>query len=232
MKPYIIAHMAMTIDGKASGSFLNHPAFASASEYYYGIHRELRTYCDGFACGRETMEGSFTNHRTIDLTPYEGIEVPPGDYMSEKSDFYAICFDTYGRVGWTEKYITDEDPGYNRCAIVEVLTHRANPAYLAYLRSIKVNYIFAGDDTINLSIAMRKLKTLFRIQTLILEGGPDLNQSFQNEGMIDDLSLIIAPITAGKDAKSVFGTSINEEYVLIHHRIHDDGSIYLRYSKA
>lgn len=232
MKPYIITHMTMSLDGKATGSFLNTPTALKSTEYYYGIHRELRTYSDAFACGRHTMEESFTNHHKIDLAPYEGIEVPRSDFMSEKSEFYAVCFDTYGQVGWTQKYIEDEDSGYDKAAIIEVVTKKAPKAYLAYLRSKKINYIIAGDEKIDIAVALRKLKQLFKIHTLVLEGGPTLNQSMQNLGFIDDLSIVVAPIIAGADAKPLFLNGNIEEYVLIHHRIHEDGSIYLRYSKA
>ena len=232
MKPYIIAHMMISLDGKASGEFLTSDTASTSSEYYYNIHHELRSYADAFACGRVTMEESFTHYHQLDLTPYENIEIPQSEYyMSEKSEFYAVCFDTYGRVGWTHKYIQDDDPSYDHAAIIEVVSKQVPTAYLAYLRSKKINYIIAGDTQIDIPLALSRLKKLFRSQTLILEGGPTLNQSIQNLGLIDDLSLVVIPALGGKDAKPLFLDSCLEEYVLTHHRIHDDDSLYLRYSK-
>lgn len=232
MKPYIITHMMISLDGKATGNFLYSSVGESASEYYYGIHRELRTYADGFACGRRTMEESFTKYRQIDLAPYQNENVNAGDFVAEKSDFYAICFDTFGRVGWEDALIHDEDSGYDHCGIIEVVSKRAPKAYLAYLRSKKISYIIAGEIKIDIALALQKLKQLFKINTLILEGGPTLNHSFQREGFVDDLSLVVCPMIAGNDAKTLFLDGNEEEYVLIHHRIHEDGSIYLRYSKS
>lgn len=232
MKPYIITHMTISLDGKATGDFLNSPTAIKSEEYHNNIRKELRTYADAFACGRHTMEKRFTQHREIDLTPYEGVEVPRSDYMSEKSEFYAVCFDTYGHVGWEQKFIDDENSSYDKAEIIEVVCKKAPKSYLAYLRSKKINYIIAGDDQIDISLALRKLKQLFRIHTLILEGGPSLNQSIQNAGFIDDLSLVITPVIAGENAKPLFLDGNIEEYVLIHHRIHEDGSLYLRYSKV
>ena len=57
-RPYIICHMTMSLDGKVTGNFLSDAACAPATELYYQINRDYKA--DGFACGRVTMEGSFT----------------------------------------------------------------------------------------------------------------------------------------------------------------------------
>ena len=57
-RPYIICHMTTSIDGKVTGDFLFRDECSEAVEEYYEINRKLK--CDGFICGRVTMEGSFT----------------------------------------------------------------------------------------------------------------------------------------------------------------------------
>ena len=52
----------------------------------------------------------------------------------------------YGKLGWTTSKIVDEDPGYGNAHIIEVLCEDASDAYLAYLQSIGVSYIFAGKE--------------------------------------------------------------------------------------
>ncbi|WP_176462525.1 dihydrofolate reductase family protein [Paenibacillus odorifer] len=49
----------------------------------------------------------------------------------------------------------------------------------------------------NFSVVVRKLKQLFSIDELMLEGGGVLNGSFLNEDLIDELSLVIVPIVDG-----------------------------------
>lgn len=55
---------------------------------------------------------------------------------------------------------------------------------------------------------MEKLKELFSIDKLMLEGGGFLNDSFLNEGLIDELSLILVPIVdGGSNSVTLFETS-------------------------
>ena len=106
------------------------------------------------------------------------------------------------------KKIVDEDPGYGNAHIIEVLCEDASDAYLAYLQSIGVSYIFAGKEDLNLPLALDKLYRLFSIQKLLLEGGSVINGAFARENMIDELSLVLVPTVAGKDGKPLFYDSI------------------------
>ena len=57
MKPYVICHMLMSIDGKVTGKFLSEESIATSIERYYEINRKLTK--DALALGRVTMEESF-----------------------------------------------------------------------------------------------------------------------------------------------------------------------------
>lgn len=57
-RPYVICHMTTSIDGKVTGDFLNRKEREAAIEEYYRLNREIPA--EAFACGRVTMEGSFT----------------------------------------------------------------------------------------------------------------------------------------------------------------------------
>jgi riboflavin biosynthesis pyrimidine reductase len=68
---------------------------------------------------------------------------------------------------------------------------------LYYLQRKQISYIFAGKTELDFHSALEQLATLFPIQTLMLEGGGHLNGSFLNEGLIDELSLLLLPIADG-----------------------------------
>ncbi|MBQ4067597.1 MAG: hypothetical protein IJD22_08135 [Clostridia bacterium] len=76
-RPYIICHMVVSLDGKVTGEFLSRPEAQQACSVYYEINRELR--CNGFICGRVTMESSFTGGYYPELCGY--------DEILEKTDF-------------------------------------------------------------------------------------------------------------------------------------------------
>ncbi len=214
-RPYIICHMVTSVDGKVTGDFLFSPECAGATEIYYDINRRLCT--DGFICGRVTMEGSFTGGYYPDLTEYKAIDCCE-DFIPEKlSGFYAVAFDTKGRLGWKSDKIIDpdEDPGYNNAQIIEVITKSADKRYLGFLRAMNIAYIFAGESEIDIELALFKLKNLFGCQKLLLEGGSIINGSFERAGVIDEISLVTAPVVADKNDKPLFYDSQFSAFELV-----------------
>ena len=198
-RPYIICHMTTSIDGKVTGEFLSLPESEAAVEAYYEINRKYKA--DAYACGRVTMEGSFTGGFQPDLTPFSDAKVERTDYIADtEANFFAVAFDRKGRLGWTDSRIHDEDPGYDDAHIINVMCEElVSDAYLAYLKRIGVSYLFAGKTELNLLLAAEKLKALFGIETLLLEGGSVINGAFQREGLVDELSLVVSPVVARKE---------------------------------
>lgn len=233
-RPYIVCHMVTSIDGKVTGDFLSSPQCEKATEIYYDINRTLNS--NGFICGRVTMEGSFTGGWYPDLSRYKAVkhhENLKKDYVpDELSGFYAVAFDTNGKLGWKSNKIIDldGDPGYDGAQIIEVLSENADERYLGYLEEMKIPYIFAGKDKIDVETALLKLKNFIGIDKLLLEGGSILNGAFQRAEVIDELSLVVAPITADKDDKPLFMDGKADSFKLTKAEIKDDVMI-LNYKK-
>ena len=228
-RPYIICHMTTTLDGKVTGEHLGRANHGPVSEIYYEYNRFF--HADAYACGRITMEGSFTGGWYPDLSEYEPA-FSPIDYLVDDLDgFYAVAFDPHGRLGWKSNRIidADEDPGYDKAQIIEVLTHQVSGQYLTYLQSMGIPYIFAGDAEIDIDEALFKLKAYFGIQTLLLEGGSILNGAFQRAGVIDELSLVVDPAIGG-EGKTLCMDSRVEEYRLADMKNHN-GILWLNYKK-
>lgn len=206
-RPYIICHMTISLDGKVTGDFLFKEQYSEAIEEYYEINRKLK--CDGFICGRVTMEGSFTQGWYPDLSDYEPVNRRTDYIPPELSGFYAVAFDTNGKLGWKSNLIVDpdEDPGYDGAQIIEVLSEKTDERYLGYLEAMKIPYIFAGESKIDIRMALFKLKKLFGINKLLLEGGSIINGSFELADAVDELSLVVAPVVADSNTKPLFNES-------------------------
>lgn len=229
-RPHIICHMTMSIDGKVTGDFLSRPECESATESYYQINRDY--HADAFACGRVTMEESFTHGYQPDLSGFADVVIQHEDYIADKdAGFFAVAFDRHGRLGWQTAKIIDDDPGYDNAHIIEVLCEDASDAYLAYLQSIGVSYIFVGKEELNLSLALDKLYRVFGIKKLLLEGGSIINGAFERENVIDELSLVVAPMIAEADGKPLFYESEIQNYTLTETKSLSDSSIWLHYLK-
>ncbi|MBR4097297.1 MAG: dihydrofolate reductase family protein [Oscillospiraceae bacterium] len=214
-RPYIICHMVTSIDGKVTGNFLFRSECIGATEIYYDINRKLKA--DGFICGRVTMEGSFTDGYYPDLSEYAPVTDRTDFIPQNLSGFYAVAFDTKGRLGWKSEKIIDPDGdvGYDGAQIIEVLTEQADDCYLGYLKAMKIPYIFAGKTEIDVGLALEKLRQAFGCETLLLEGGSIINGAFQRADAIDELSLVVAPVVADKDDKPLFTDSIVADFELI-----------------
>ncbi len=228
MRPYVICHMTTSIDGKVTGDFLYTPHAQSAVETYYEINRRYQG--DAYACGRITMEGSFTGGWYPDLSQYAAAHIDRTDYAADASArYFAVAFDRRGRLGWKASRIYDEDPGYDNAHIIEVLCEDVSDAYLAYLRETGISYIFAGAHEMDVSLALEKLYSLFGIKKLLLEGGSVINGAFQQAGLIDELSLVVAPLTAQQDALPLFAQNSMCCFALKQTQIFKDNVLWLNY---
>lgn len=228
-RPYVICHMVTSIDGKVTGDFLSHSDSQEAIELYYEINR--RYAADAYACGRITMEESFTGRYEPSLTEFTGVGVPEGDYVATRvAKFHAVAFDRRGRLGWKGSEIRDDDPGYDAAHIVEVLTSDVPAEHLAYLRSIGVSYIFTEKGDTGIGIALEKLYSEFRIKTLLLEGGSVINGAFLRAGLVDEISIVIAPVTSGDDGKPLFSDGVLNEFELYDSERHGN-SMHIIYKK-
>ena len=229
-KPNVLCHMLQSIDGKVTGSFLSDAALAPASEVYYALNRELRG--EAFACGRVTMEESFTKGFFPDMTLFEDKQFPTEDYIADpEATYFAVAFDTHGRLGWKSACIADEDPGYDGAHVIEVLCENVDPRYLTYMRRVGVSYIFAGTEELDLPLALHKLKTLFGIERLLLEGGSVLNGSFLRAGFVDAISLVTAPVIAPAEGKTLFDGAESTCFTLAETKTYENGVLWTYYAR-
>lgn len=205
-RPYIIYHMLTSLDGKIAGDFLENPQVLPLHEHYYSIHRNFKA--DAFLCGRVTMQGSFTGESLPDVSEWHGQKYPRTDCVAEKADFYAVAIDTKGKLNWNGARIHDDDPGYDNAHIIEILCKNVDDAYIGFLQSKGISYIFAGSEQLDLPLAMQKLKALFGIEKLLLEGGGIIGGAFAKEDLIDEISFVCAPVIQGSSGQPAFADCI------------------------
>ena len=135
---------------------------------------------------------------------------------------YTITMEYIERTEYTIKLDPDGDPGYDGAQIIEVLSKNVDERYLGYLEEMEIPYIFAGEDKIDVELALFKLKNLVGIDTLLLEGGSIINGAFQRADAIDELSLVVAPVVADKTDKPLFMDSIASDFKLEEIKQYDD----------
>jgi len=138
----------------------------------------------------------------VSMEPYAGkAKVParkPGAAAIARTDFiaregaesYAVALDPSGKLTWRAGDIDGE-------AVITVLSEAVSDDYLAFLQRRGVSYLFGGAKELDLPLVLEKLRSLFGIKTLLLEGGGKINGTFLDAGLIDELSLVYAPVADG-----------------------------------
>lgn len=231
-RPYVVCHMLTSLDGKIDGDFFS----ASETRPALSEYGKLREFydCNATLYGTTTMLGGYAAGEVNDLP--KAADLPKEDYSAPCDvNNYIVSLDPNGILAFDSPY--SERKGRPKAHIIEVLMEKASPDYLAYLHSVGVSYIFAGKDRLDCPLLLHKLKTLFRIDRLMIAGGGVTNWSFAAENLIDELSIVIAP-TANGDTKavSIFEESDNSRspvsFILKETKPLDGNAVWLRYLKT
>lgn len=185
----VICHMYLSIDGKIDGHYMDESGYDISGKYY---DKTIWKMGNANANGRTTAEMYFA-HEKIDYSKYDTHQIDYSDNVI-KSDYYWVVFDRKGKCNWN---VNKVNYGGKTALVVEVLTKQVTKSYLAHLKDIGISYIIAGDDDLDLLLVLRKLKSLFNIDNLILCGGAQINGAFHALGLLDELSLVIAPYIEG-----------------------------------
>lgn len=193
-RPRVICHMISTIDGRI------------VTAHWPGIGEGLREYertgstyaADAWMCGRVTMEHFAGSTRSEHELAREAAARPASGVA--RADFvaagahtpYAVAVDPHGRLLWSASEIDGDH-------VVAILGDGVPDTCLAALREHGVSYLFAGasDGEVDLALALEKLAAAFGIRTLLLEGGGRINGAMLHAGLVDEVSLLVAPIADG-----------------------------------
>ena len=233
-RTYVEIHMMQTIDGKATGNFWRKPDVWQGIKDYGKLIHNLNN--QGFALGRVSMEAN--SDEKPDLSKYKNKEkLEYKDYivpLEKGAKYYLASYDSKGTLGFKNNVINVNewlnDGSELLCQIIEVVTEKVSNEYLHYCRERGISYIICGKEKIDIKISLEKLKKLFKIDKMLLQGGPILDGAFIKEDLIDGISIIISPCTsAGGD--TLFNPSKYTEFKLIEFRELSNSNIWLRYVK-
>ena len=187
-RPYIICHMVASIDGRIDCSMVDK---ISGNEYYETLEK---LDCPVQLEGRVTMEHYNAAKEPFianDTTPFGMTSV----YKAVDSKEYIVAIDTHGRLRWPAAEI-DGVP------LVCIVSEQVPQEYLEMLRNERISYICVGSDAIDLQAAMEILCTDFGVERLAVLGGGHINGGFLAAGLIDEVSLLLAPGIDGRKGQT------------------------------
>ena len=233
-RAYVEIHMMQTIDGKATGNFWR------KSDVYHGIKDYFKLIpnlnCQGFALGRVSMEGNsdekpnLSKYKDKEKLKHEDFIVP----LEKGAKYYLASYDSKGTLGFKNNVININewlnDGSIFLCQIIEVITDQVSNEYLHYCREKGISYIFCGKEKIDIKLSLQKLKKLFKIDKILLQGGPKLDGAFIKDDLIDGISIIISPLTS-EGGDTLFNPSKYTEFKLIEFKQLSNSNMWLRYVK-
>ncbi|MBE6509216.1 MAG: 2,5-diamino-6-(ribosylamino)-4(3H)-pyrimidinone 5'-phosphate reductase [Methanobrevibacter sp.] len=188
MKPYVILNAAMTLDGKiatATGS-----SNISGKKDLERVH-EIRKECDGIMVGIGTVladDPRLTVHK-IDANP--------------EDNPIRVVVDSKCRTP-IDARITNSDAKTIIAVANEYKDELKQSEKYEIFKSRGVKFFFSGDERVDLVALMSYLHEE-GIGKLMLEGGSTLNFSMIKAGLIDEISICVAPmVVGGANAKTFF----------------------------
>ena len=238
--PKIIIMMVSSFDGQAKGKYLFNPN--SPREGLIEFFKEFKAIPhEADIYGANTMKEAYCPGK-VDLTKYKKntIIIPKEDWISpNKLDYFVFTFDRKGEInyensnfdafGWMK---CPEKIGVCKSHAVEVLLENVSNEYLQFLREKKVSYIFAGKEQFDYQLALEKMKKIFKINTVILGGGPTINGIFYEKDLVDEVNIVIFPCSGSGDENiGILGKGKFVEFDLLDLKKFEGGSILLKYRK-
>ncbi|QKD02664.1 RibD family protein [Mesorhizobium loti] len=196
MKPHIICHMLASLDGSLHPSRYTKSPDGGVPDWsglYEKIHGDLEG--DGWIVGRVTMAemSKAAAHPPANAGKVER----PHHFAQRDADSYAVALDASGKVHFSKPDIGGDH-------VVVLLGHGVADSHLAELAADGVSYIVSETTDIDLAAMLDVLGRELGIRRLLLEGGAGINGSFFAAGLVDELSLLIAPALDARAANQGF----------------------------
>jgi 2,5-diamino-6-(ribosylamino)-4(3H)-pyrimidinone 5'-phosphate reductase len=186
MLPRVILHTATSLDGRITN-------FPADLDLYYGL--AARWNPDAILFGSETVLAAVRADPALEVPPeHEEMFTPPKD--AEDSRPLLVIADSRGRVRCWDAirkwpYMRD---------VLALCSTSTPPEYLSYLKDRRIGTIVAGDDHIDMRVALESLNRKYGVKVMRVDSGGTLNSVFLHAGLVDEVSVLIHPFIAGGKA--------------------------------
>jgi 2,5-diamino-6-(ribosylamino)-4(3H)-pyrimidinone 5'-phosphate reductase len=218
MMPKVVVYNSVSIDTSING-------YAFDVGLHYEVAEKLNA--DAFLVGSETAKaGIKLFNQTI---PTE----TPSDYNksfledNEAKPLWVIA-DSQGKLNGLLHVLRRS----TYCKDVTIIVTTKTPKnYLSYLKERNYGFIKAGKEKINYPTALKKLSKQHQVKTVVTDSGGVLISILFKHGLVDQLSLLIAPVIVGKQSMNLFRTldaSVN--LVLISHEQLRNNNLLVNYN--
>jgi len=117
--------------------------------------------------------------------------------------------------------------------VIVLISKQTGEGYTDYLKERDYDYLIYGEEYIEFKKALNALSVDYGIETVLEDSGPTLNSVLLNEGLLDEISLLISPAIVGSKSNKLLSNldlenqNINLE--LLEYENLGSGLVLLRY---
>lgn len=199
-RPYIICHMMASVDGRIDCPMV---AQISGEEYYAALESlgtssklsgRVTAALECSAVSEELSDETVVFSKDCDAVSVDAL-AQESVFQSVKSEEYTIVVDTHGRLQMSSSE-ADDHP------LLVIMSENVSESHLEMLRSHNVSWIATGKDSIDLHRAVEILAEQFGVSRLVLVGGGNINGGFLEAGLVDEVSVMIAPGIDGRKGET------------------------------
>lgn len=222
MRPKVIVHNSISIDGSLS-------SFEPNMELHYRIAGMFKP--DMHLIGSNTVKAGLTLYG--DGVPPE----KPSDFQRPERDTKLPAWVLVDSKGTLEG-ILHTCRRFEWCRDVIVLVSKKTPQrYLRYLDERHYPYHCLGNTSVDLHEAMDHLAKDYHAKTILTDTGRILGNLLLDQGLVDEISLLIHPVIVGKNSYRMFDDieknhkitvqrceRLEEQYVWIVYAVQDNRS--------
>ena len=214
MLPKLVLHNSVSLDGSLTDFEVN-------MELHYRIAGNYKA--EVHLVGSKTMTAGFELFN---------VQVP----KEEKSDF-----EKPNRSSTLPLWVTPDTKGnlkgllhacrrFEYCKDIVVLISETTPQnYVEYLQERNYNYHVVGRTHVDLKLALELLSEEYNVKTVLADTGQILGNLLLNQGLVNEISLLVHPTIVGPKCYGMFCGAENVKLTLMHNETFDEKYVWLVY---
>ncbi|MDE1994149.1 MAG: RibD family protein [Rhizobiaceae bacterium] len=228
MRPEVICLMITSPDGSLHPSRWTRSPNGTRSDWsalYEKVHKDHDA--NAWMVGRVTM-AEISKAGPHEPAGPHGV-VRPHHFAKPDATSYAIALDPSGKLHFAGPELYGDH-------VVVLLGSDVPDSHLAELAADGVSYVVSGQKDMDVGAMLELLGKELGIRRILLEGGANVNGSMMAAGLVDELSLIVAPaLEARKGSDRIVefgeeGLAGKVELSLISCEPLSHGALHLRYA--
>lgn len=115
--------------------------------------------------------------------------------------------------------------------IIVLVSESTDKSYLNYLKEREYDFCVAGAKQVDLKKAFDLLSDRYKTNTILVDSGRGLTNAMLNQGLVDEISLLVLPVIVGSNSENLFSDILNQiKLTGLKEKVFPGGYIRLHYN--